>query len=51
MAARVESAQTPLSLPAPACIPTGSRTPGSSRAGDKVIVTFLDAQGGPAWSG
>jgi hypothetical protein len=46
----VESAQTPLSLPAPAWYPnrfTNARI--VARNGDTVIATFLDAQGGPAW--
>jgi copper transport protein len=46
----IESAQTPLSLPAPAWYPnrfTNARI--VARKGDTVIVTFLDAQGGPAW--
>jgi copper transport protein len=46
----VESAQTPLSLPAPAWYPnrfTNARI--VTRKGNTVVVTFLDAQGGPAW--
>ena len=46
----VESPQTPLSLPAPAWYPkrfTNARI--VARNGETVVVTFLDAQGGPAW--
>jgi hypothetical protein len=46
----VESPQTPLSLPAPAWYAnrfTNARI--VERKGDDVIVSFLDAQGGPAW--
>jgi hypothetical protein len=46
----VESQQSPLSLPAPAWYPnrfTNARI--VQRRGNTVIVSFLDAQGGPAW--